>query len=43
MEADKIIVMDDGVITGIGTHEELLSSNEEYKEIYTSQMSGKEV
>lgn len=36
-ESDKIIVMDDGVITGIGTHEELLKNNEEYREIYYSQ------
>lgn len=41
MEADQIIVMDDGVITGIGTHDELLKSNEEYREIYESQ-TGKE-
>ena len=34
---------DDGVITGIATHDELLLSNEEYKEIYTSQMASKEV
>lgn len=38
MDADKIVVMNDGKITGIGTHDELLSSNEEYKEIYYSQM-----
>ena len=37
MDADQIIVMDDGAITGIGTHEELLQSNEEYREIYESQ------
>ena len=36
-DADMIIVMDDGVITGIGTHGELLVSNEEYAEIYYSQ------
>ncbi len=41
MDADQIVVMDDGVITGIGTHEELLKSNEEYREIYESQ-TGKE-
>lgn len=41
MDADKIIVMNDGKITGIGTHDELLSSNTEYNEIYVSQMEGK--
>ena len=43
MEADKIIVMDDGAVTGIGTHDELLKSNVAYQEIYHSQMDGKEV
>ena len=37
MDADTIVVMDDGVITGIGTHEELLKENTEYREIYDSQ------
>ena len=37
-DADQIIVMNDGSITGIGTHEQLLESNDEYKEIYSSQM-----
>ena len=41
-DADSIIVMNDGKITGIGTHEELLASNEEYGEIYYSQMDRKE-
>ncbi len=36
-DADKIIVMDNGRINGMGTHEELLSSNEIYKEAYTIQ------
>ncbi len=36
-DADRIIVMNDGKITGIGTHDELLHSNEEYREIYESQ------
>ncbi len=41
-DADKIIVMDNGIITGIGTHEELMESNKEYGEIYYSQMDKKE-
>ena len=41
MGADMIVVMNDGRITGVGTHEELLSSNEEYSEIYHSQTDGK--
>lgn len=37
MHADKIIVLDDGEVAGLGTHEELLASCEVYQEIYYSQ------
>lgn len=42
IDADKIVVLDDGRITGIGTHEELLHNNREYQEIYYSQTDKKE-
>lgn len=38
IDADMIVVMDDGRIDGVGTHEELLESCEAYKEIYYSQI-----
>jgi len=38
LHADRIIVLDDGRIVGIGPHEELLSSCPEYREIVTSQL-----
>ena len=41
-DADKIIVLDEGKVTGIGTHSELLENNTEYQEIYYSQMDRKE-
>lgn len=39
-EADKIIVLNDGVIDGFGDHEELLKSNKIYQEVYYSQEKG---
>ena len=39
-DSDKIIVLDDGVITGIGTHGELLKTNKIYREVYESQIEG---
>lgn len=41
-DADKIIVLEDGKINGIGTSEELLKTNEIYKEVYESQKKGEE-
>ena len=41
-DADKIIVLDNGEVNGVGTHEELLASNEIYKEVYYSQVKGGE-
>lgn len=41
-DADKIIVLDNGIINAIGTHEELLASNEIYKDVYYSQVKGGE-
>ncbi len=38
--ADKIIVLDDGKVSGIGTHDKLLENNEIYQEIYESQKEG---
>ena len=41
-DSDMIVVLDDGKVTGVGTHEELLAGNEEYQEIYWSQVDRKE-
>lgn len=41
-DADVIVVMDDGKITGIGKHDDLIKNNIEYQEIYNSQISGKD-
>jgi len=38
--ADRIVVLDDGRISGVGSHEELINTNEIYREIYSSQMEG---
>ncbi len=41
-DADKIIVLNEGCVTGVGTHDELLKNNKEYQEIYYSQTDRKE-
>ncbi|KAA0965772.1 ABC transporter ATP-binding protein [Sporosarcina sp. ANT_H38] len=43
VDADQIIVIDDGGIAGIGTHEELLEQNQVYREIVESQISEEEI
>ena len=43
LDAEKIIVLDEGVIEGIGTHNELMASSPVYREIATSQLSQAEL
>ncbi|GGH66614.1 ABC transporter ATP-binding protein [Paenibacillus silvae] len=43
MDADRILVMDEGQIVGSGTHKELLENNEVYREIVSSQLTEEEI
>ena len=43
MHADKIMVLDEGKIVGLGTHKDLLKSCEVYKQIALSQLSKEEL
>lgn len=40
-DADRIVVLNEGKISGVGTHEQLLETNEIYREVYLSQVKGK--
>ena len=40
MNADRIIVLENGRICGMGTHDELVETNEVYNEIFVSQQEG---
>ena len=41
-DADMIVIMNDGKIDAVGTHEQLIKSSEIYREVYTSQVKGSE-
>ena len=43
LNADQIIVLEDGKVVGKGTHEELIKNNETYKQIALSQLSAEEL
>ncbi len=43
MDSDRIVVLDDGKIDGVGTHDELMKNNEIYREVYLSQQKGSEL
>ncbi|WP_040950703.1 ABC transporter ATP-binding protein [Gorillibacterium massiliense] len=43
MDADRIIVLDDGEITGMGTHKQLMETSQVYREIVSSQLSEEEI
>ena len=43
LNADKIIVLEEGKVVGIGTHEELMKDNETYRQIALSQLSEEEL
>ena len=40
MDADRIIVLDDGHVVGLGTHEQLMKNCDIYREVYESQQEG---